>query len=463
MEKIQPGILIVDDDASVVQYYSKVLQKSEFRVEGASNLTEMRAKLESHSFDAVLLDLNLGDEQGLDGIDMILSESPSVLVFVLTAHGTVECAVEAMRRGASGFLQKGDDPAKMVETLKSRVGVQASRQITDLTELGLIGTSQALADVFATISRLKDSDSTVLVLGESGTGKEVVARAVHRTSRRVKGRFDAINCGAIPENLLESELFGHKRGAFTDAKADRKGIFELCSNGTLLLDEIGDMPLVLQTKLLRVIQEREITPVGSSTSVKINTRVIAATHRNVMSEVKEGRFREDLYYRLAVIVIRIPALRERAEDIPSLVDHFLAIYNERCRRNVKRPSPTDMARLQAYPWPGNIRELQNAIERAVVLAPGDDLKMEDVFSPVNDFAVVERKLKNGATHLLEDEVFDRPLTEAKQTFERRYLEHLLEKTRGNVGSAAELSGRYRADVYRLLTRYGISHADFANR
>ena len=321
--------------------------------------------------------------------------------------------------------------------------------------LGLVGESTAIKEMLAMIDKIRNVDSTVLILGESGTGKEVVARAIHQTSLRTAEHFNAINCGAIPEQLLESELFGHKKGSFTDAKTDRKGIFEVCSNGTLLLDEIGDMPLALQTKLLRVLQERQVTPIGSNTPLSINTRVIAATHRDILDEAKSKRFREDLYYRLSVVVIRIPPLRHRTEDIPSLTNYFLSQFNQRFAKSVRPPSPAVLARMMAYDWPGNVRELQNALERAVVLSSDDELSVDDIFQHLS-----LRATTSAPEDGINRSVFSMPLTEAKQCFEKTYIEHLLQLSGGNISEAARISGRYRADIYRLMHRYGFDKGNF---
>jgi DNA-binding NtrC family response regulator len=456
-------ILIVDDDETVCVFYEKMLVRAGFLVDLAKNLGEMRTRLSAVSYDFVLLDLNLGEEHGLDGLALVLKDAPFTKVHILTANGTIQRAVEAMQRGASGFFEKGGDVQVLIaQLLTGTKGTE--RANVDLNALGLIGNSPALMEVVEKILRLKDVDSMVLLLGESGTGKEVIARAIHHTSQRGQNRFDAINCGAIPEALLESELFGHSRGAFTDAKTSRKGIFELCSRGTLLLDEIGDMPLALQMKLLRVLQEHEVTPVGASASVKIDTRVIAATHRDILQEARAKRFREDLYYRLSIVVLHIPPLRQRLEDIPLLTDHFLEIFNRRFAREVHSPSPSLLGKMLAYDWPGNVRELQNALERSVVLSIDGKIDEQDLFAhlsfgtppPIQISAPpAMEKVESGGS----DE-FALPLTEAKQAFERKYLEHHLKDCHGQVVAVAERSGRYRADIYRLLSRYGIDHAQF---
>lgn len=456
----------MDDDITVGAYYEKVLSCAGFHSTFVQSLTELEEQIRAYSFDVALLDLNLGDEDGFDGLDFILKNAPFTKTYVLTNHGSIPKVVEAMRRGAHGFFEKEQDSQQLVEELTSAVEPTEQKELSgaDLSDIGLIGQSPAIQKVIKKIERLKDVDSLVLLLGESGTGKEVFARAIHRLSRRANKRFDAINCGAIPESLLESELFGHKRGSFTDAKTDRKGIFELCTEGTLLLDEIGDMPLSLQTKLLRVLQEREVTPVGSSTSVKIGTRVIAATHRNILQEVEEKRFREDLYFRLSIIVLHIPPLRERREDIPLLVEHFLNMYNRRFDRTVRMLNGFALNRMVSYDWPGNIRELQNSIERAVVLASGDEIEIDDVFLHLQG--------KNHGTSILQgesningvsEELLSLPLGDAKQHFEKIYLEHHLGKNRGQVAAVAKQAGRYRADIYRMLTRYGIDHAQYFNQ
>ncbi|MBM4252666.1 MAG: sigma-54-dependent Fis family transcriptional regulator [Deltaproteobacteria bacterium] len=322
----------------------------------------------------------------------------------------------------------------------------------------MIGNSQAIRDLRCLVAKLGTVDSTVLILGESGTGKELVARAIHAAPSRGDRPFMAINCGAIPEQLLESELFGHRRGSFTDAKSDRKGIFEACSDGTLLLDEIGDMPLTLQTKLLRVLQERQITPIGATAPMPIATRVIAATHRDIASEAKMRRFREDLYYRLSVVVVRLPPLRERRDDIPLLTEHFLQQFNRRFDRRMRSPDHATMTQLIHYDWPGNVRELQNMIERAVVLASDDELRIDTMFSRSDAIHVMKSAERAEPTDLsqLPPALLALPLSEAKQQFERSYIRQLLQRSRGNISEAARISGRYRADIYRLMNRYNLA-------
>jgi two-component system response regulator GlrR len=462
------SVLIVDDDVQVAAFYKALLTKHGFVSDISSTLSELSTRLLTTNYDSILLDLELGREDGLQGLSIVLKESPKTRVFILTGHGSVDRAVEAMRKGASGFFEKGGRTDVLIHELHSRPHEQTQGAVR-VERAGLIGQSPALELVLQKIERLRDVDSSILLLGESGTGKEVIARTIHRSSKRAGHRFSAINCGAIPENLLESELFGHKRGAFTDAKTDRKGIFELASSGTLLLDEIGDMPLSLQMKLLRVLQEKEITPVGSSETIKIDTRIIAATHQDIGAQANSKMFREDLYYRLSIVVLRVPPLRERIEDIPLLVQHFIGVFNERFDRAVAMPTPCEMSRLMAYRWPGNIRELQNAMERAVVLSIDNRIDFDDVFAGRSFSSEIENRstLANRNDSLVvdtnlnvHDPRFELPLTDAKQAFEKAYLEHAVQACRGNVNSLAEKSGRYRADVYRLLRRYGIEHHEY---
>lgn len=451
-------ILIVDDDVATRRYYEILMGKVGFTTDSCSDLLAMQEALNKVFYDAILLDIRLESEFGLDGLPFVLKYSPHTKVFILTSEAAIDLAVASMRRGASGFLTKEMSPQRIIDEVKealSHLSEKNELSRSDLQELGLVGESDAINETITLIERLRRVDSTVLILGESGSGKEVIARAIHKTSTRSSARFDAINCGAIPENLLESELFGHKKGAFTDAKADRKGIFEVCSEGTLLLDEIGDMPISLQTKLLRVIQEKHITPVGSTSPIPINTRVIAATHRDIFEEAKNKRFREDLYYRLSVVVIRVPPLRQRVEDIPILANYFLDQFNRRFSRQVRPASNEVLARMMAYDWPGNVRELQNAIERAVVFARTDELTIDDMFQHL------ELKMPIASSPSSFDPgLFSQPLTEAKQSFEKIYLENLLKLCRGNVSEAARISGRYRADIYRLMHRYCLDQCEF---
>lgn len=448
-------ILVVDDDVTLRKLLEATLEASGFQCDSVADLAAMRKAIRERSYDAILLDLILGDEDGLSAIPFLVSEAPHAKIVMMSAHGTIEIAVSAMEQGATAFISKSKDPDNIIAELKRRLAKRPGAQNNgNGASFGIIGTSPAIREVVARINQIKDVDTNVLITGETGTGKELVARAIHQASLRHGKRFEAINCGAIPGTLLESELFGHKKGAFTDAKSDRKGIFEICSNGTLLLDEIGEMPNELQVKLLRVIQEKKVTPVGSTESVYVDSRIISATHQNLADAIHHGSFREDLYYRLAVITINIPPLRERVSDIPLLIAHFLDLFNEKFNKSVAPPGRDLEARLTSYQWPGNIRELKNAVERGVVLAVDGKLNIDDMLMPV---------LTEGGSSSTEetDPAFiEKTLSEAKQDFERRYLQQLLEATRGNISEMARISGRYRTDIYRLLSKHGVEWEDF---
>lgn len=455
---MSPRVLVVEDDDATSMILTEFLTGEDCRVETAKCLDSAQDLLARYSFDLVLLDLHLGTEDGFSLIPCIVRQYPHTKVVVVTGHGSIDLAVRSVQTGASGFITKPFSFEKINEALRPvidrRAAAVACPDEGPWDELGLIGNSPAIRAVQSNILRMKDVDSTVLITGDSGTGKELIARALHLSSNRNDQRFEAVNCGAIPENLIESELFGHRKGSFTDAKADRKGIFEVCKDGVLFLDEIGELPLQMQVKLLRVLQEREIMPVGASTPVKVNTRVIAATNRDLSVEVREGRFREDLYFRLAVLCINLPPLSHRLEDVPLLVNHFIHKFNERFNKSIGTPSKELMTRLVSYSWPGNIRELQNAIERGVVLSPDGQLHFEDMLGQQQQHPNAAAS-DNGMAHIPLGS-----LTEAKETFESGYLRRLLEATHGNVSEAARLSGRYRADLYRLFSKYEIDPNQF---
>lgn len=469
-------LLVVDDDREILALLRGHFERQGFRVETTDSLAGMKKACAQYSFDAVLLDMMLGTEDGLDGMPWILKESPFTKVIVLTANTTVERAVEAMKRGASGFVLKSRGPAgiteELVAALERRDPAASSHSPVTDSRFGIIGTSPQIKHLVATIEKIRDIESTVLISGESGTGKELVARALHCTSKRGGHRFEALNCAAIPENLLEAELFGYKRGAFTDAKTDRQGLFEICRDGTLFLDEIGEMPMSLQAKLLRVLQEREVRPLGSAHAVKFNTRCIVATNRDLQTEVREKRFRDDLYFRLSAFRIEMPPLRTHRGDIPPLVEHFLHQCNTQYGREVRPPNAAILARLTAHDWPGNVRELQNTVERGVVLAQSDELDIADLFpsytrSDRTDGPEVGGQVSSGAQGATVATSgfagFDLPLVEAKESFERAYLDHLLRETAGNITEAARLAGQYRPNLYRLIAKHNLDTSTYKVR
>jgi DNA-binding NtrC family response regulator len=446
--------LVVEDDPVTRGALQAFLEGLGFRTRAAGSLAEMSAALAAQRFDLMLLDLRLDDGSGLEALPEVVLAHPALRIVVVTAHASLDSAITAMRRGANDFVEKPIDPsavAAKVERLFSRdlVTIEGSSEAPDM--VGLIGSSPAMRRVREQVLRMKDVNSTVLIHGESGTGKEVVARLLHRLSRRAQQPFGAINCAAIPETLLEAELFGARKGAYTDAKVDRKGLFETCTESTLLLDEIGEMPLGMQAKLLRVLQEKEITPLGSARAIKVGTRVIAATNRRLEELVSRGAFRQDLFYRLSVLEIELPPLRDREGDIPLLARHFVRELSVRLGRRLDPPSPEALTRLCQGRWPGNVRQLQNALERAAVLSSDGSLDLGDLLgegspeTPTRDFAT---PLTFGS------------LKEARDAYEAHYLVELLKATRGNIQRASEIAGRGRTDMYRLFAKHGIDAAGF---
>jgi two-component system response regulator GlrR len=365
---------------------------------------------------------------------------------------TIKSAVEAMKRGAYSYLTKPFDYNELllqvrncIETSQLTEEVNRLRRLVD-EQYGLkniIGKSSGMKRVLAQVRQAADVDTNVFINGESGTGKELIAKKLHVLSSRSNEPFVALNCAAIPETLLESELFGYEKGAFTGASKSKKGFFLQAHGGTLFLDEISEMPISMQSKLLRVLDEREFYPLGGGKPVKVDTRIIAASNRDLEREVAEGRFREDLYYRIHVILIRLPPLRERLEDVPLLAWHFLEKYRDSMKKDIKGLTREAIRKLMDHTWPGNVRELENTIESAVALAPGEIID-EDMVLP---------KSKSNNNNF-------RPLKAAKEEFERKYLVELIQMTRGNISQAAKLAGKYRADLYELLKKYDLDASDF---
>jgi len=383
---------------------------------------------------------------GMALFDAIHRDSPSLPVLILTAHGTIPEAVSATRRGVFSFLTKPFEPKVLLDTVAGAMRLSSPPGPAGELESWrseITTRSSGMEDLLSQARRVAASDASVCIFGASGTGKELLARAIHRASPRAQAPFVAVNCGAIPEGLLESELFGHKKGSFTGAVSDRRGLFQAAQGGTLFLDEIGDMPLPLQVKLLRALEERKIRPVGSHESFDVDVRVIAATHRKLEERIASGEFREDLYYRLNVVKLYIPTLAERREDIPLLANHFLTRLAERYRRGRLSLSPEATQLLVSAPWPGNVRQLLNVIEQAVALAATE----------VIPESLVRQALDAGDTALT-------PLDEARKAFERDYLVRILKITGGNVTKAARLAGRNRTEFYRLLERHSLEPGMF---
>jgi two-component system response regulator GlrR len=439
-----PKILLVDDDKDLLQLIAMRLTAAGYAVTAVQSGEAALAALAVARPQVVVTDLRM---QGMDGMalfDAIHRDSPSLPVVILTAHGTIPEAVTATRRGVFSFLTKPFEPKVLLDTVAEamRLSSAPAGQMEDW-RAELITRSSSMEDLLSQARRVAASDASVCIFGQSGTGKELLARAIHRASPRSQAPFVAVNCGAIPEGLLESELFGHKKGSFTGAVSDRRGLFQAAQGGTLFLDEVGDMPLSLQVKLLRSLEERKIRPVGTHESHDIDVRVISATHRKLEERIASGEFREDLYYRLNVVKLYIPALAERREDIPLLANHFLTRLAERYRRGHLGFSPEAMQLMVSAPWPGNVRQLLNVIEQAVALAATEMIPD----------SLVRQALDAGDTTLT-------PLDEARKAFERDYLVRILKITGGNVTKAARLAGRNRTEFYRLLERHSLEPGMF---
>jgi two-component system response regulator GlrR len=447
-------VLVIDDSNDISMLVQQLLESQGYTADTAANGDDARRLLGTREYDAILLDYKLGNEDGSQLMSEILGKDPAQSVIMVTAFGSIEKAVDTLKAGAFSFIAKPFDNGLLMQQVKqacersglkkenSRLKSMLSNPATSMIST-IIGTSAPMMRLFDQVRQVAQVDSTVLITGDSGTGKELVSRALHDLSPRAKNRFGAINCGAIPAALLESELFGHKRGAFTDARTDRKGLFESCTTGTLFLDEIGEMPIELQVKLLRVLQEKEIVPLGGDRPIAVDVRIVTATNRNLREEVRKGKFREDLFFRINVIPLHIPSLKERRDDIPLLAQHFMNVYSQQFNRKMDPISEELMRQLTAYDWPGNVRELQNNIERAVVMSTDGKLHPEHLF--------MDTVLKDPLLNPVGGAIL--PYSEAKEEFEKSYLNHLLEASDGNIAEAARLAGRYRADIYRLLSKY----------
>ncbi|HZQ60056.1 MAG TPA: sigma 54-interacting transcriptional regulator [Casimicrobiaceae bacterium] len=438
-------ILLVDDDPDLLKLISLRLTSAGYRVRTADSGETALAALAVSRPAAVITDLRMPGIDGLQLFAAIHRQHPALPVIILTAHGTIPDAVAATQKGVFGFLTKPFDSQELLQKVAAAVALSGGESPEDNAQwrAGIITRSARLEDVLRQARLVADSDASVLIYGESGTGKELLARAIHRASPRRERPFVAVNCGAIPEPLLESELFGHARGAFSGAVQAHKGLFQAADGGTIFLDEIGDMPLALQVKLLRVLQEAEVRPVGATQSIPIDVRVVSATHRDLDAAKVAGQFREDLYYRLNVVSLKLPSLSERREDIPLLAAHFLRKLGERYRRAVPSLAPDAMALLIAAPWPGNVRQLLNLLEQCVALAT----------TSVIPASLVQSALQEDASALV-------PFEEARKAFERDYLVRLLKITGGNVTQAAVLAKRNRTEFYKLLQRHHLEPAMF---
>jgi two-component system response regulator HydG len=445
--------LIVDDDAELCETLEMGLKKRACEVASATLADVAFDRLLAEDFDVVVTDMTMPGTDGIALCERIAANRPDVPVIVMTAFGSLDSAVAAIRAGAYDFINKpvqlevlaiAIDRAARTRALREEVRRLRSPARADSFG-GLVGQSESMRKVYDLVERVADSESTILITGESGTGKEVFANAIHQRSRRAHGPFVAVNCTAMPETLLESELFGHTRGAFTDAREARTGLFVQARGGTLLLDEVGDMPLTLQPKILRVLQERKVRPLGSSSEVTIDVRVIAATNRDLEGAIEEKRFREDLYFRLNVIQIALPPLRSRGGDVLPLAQQLLETFAKRAGKAVTGIAPAAAEKLVAYSWPGNVRELQNCIERAIAVARFDQIVVDDLPEKVRDYHASQLIIAGDDPSELV------PMEEV----ERRYVLRVLEAVRGNKAAAARVLGFERKTLYRKLERWGV--------
>jgi DNA-binding NtrC family response regulator len=448
MKAGQSRILVVDDEPNVLALFKRILEKKGHDVQYASTGEEALDKLESELFDVVVTDLKMPGMSGLDLLSKGKTLNPDVPFIMLTAFGTVHSAVEAMKEGAHDYLIKPVDTEELrmvvekaleLHRLQTEVARLRSQLELDVDFHQIVGRSKSMRAVFRLIGMVAKSNATILIQGESGTGKKLIARAIHQNSSRSEGPFVTLDCASLPEHLLESELFGHVRGAFAGAVTNKKGLFVEAHDGTILLDEIGDTTSAFQSKLLRVLQENEIRPIGSTKSIKIDVRVIAATRKDLKKEVDDNRFREDLFYRLAVVPIHVAPLRERRDDIPLLIEHFVKISCTENDLDLKKISASGMRQLMEYDWPGNVRELENLIARAVLISSGPEITPEFLFPlvPGAETGVPPAHMTGSTT----------------QNLEREKIIDALQQMNGNRSRAARLLGISRASFYKKLRSY----------
>ncbi|WP_288446641.1 two-component system response regulator GlrR [uncultured Serratia sp.] len=437
------NLLLVDDDPSLLKLLGMRLTSEGFHVTIAESGQEALRLLAREQIDLVISDLRMDEMDGMALFAEIQKHQPGMPVIILTAHGSIPDAVAATQQGVFSFLTKPVDRDALYKAIDEALSLSASPAGDDAWREDIVTRSPLMLRLLEQVKMVAQSDVSVLINGQSGTGKEVLAQAIHAASPRAGKAFIAINCGALPEQLLESELFGHAKGAFTGAVSSREGLFQAAAGGTLFLDEIGDMPLSLQVKLLRVLQERKVRPLGSNRDLDIDVRIISATHRDLQKAMAKNEFREDLYYRLNVVNLKIPALNERAEDIPLLANHLLREAAQRHKPFVRSFSTDAIKRLMTASWPGNVRQLVNVIEQCVALTS----------APVISEALVEQALEGENTALP-------TFAEARNQFELHYLRKLLQITKGNVTQAARMAGRNRTEFYKLLSRHELDANDF---
>jgi DNA-binding NtrC family response regulator len=447
-------ILIVDDDQTMCEMLEDDLKRNGFQPTCYISSEKALDDLKTESYDVLLTDMNLPNMNGIELCERIVANRPDIPVIVITAFGSMETAIAAIRAGAYDFVTKPIDTEFLILALDRAVNHHGLQEKVKLLDEALkkshqfdelIGQSPPMRKLIDQLERVADTETSILITGETGTGKELVAQALHKRSRRYKGPFVAVNCAALPDTLLESELFGHKSGAFTDAKTERKGLFFQANGGTLFFDEIGDFPLALQPKLLRSLEERCVRPIGGSSEIAFDARIIAATNRDIETAVEEGRFREDLYYRINVIQIDLPPLRERGTDILLLARHFIEQFAIRSDTQIAGISNAASEKLLNYSWPGNIRELRNTIERAVVLTRYEKISVDDLPEKIHDYKT---------SHILVGSDNPSELVPIQEV-ERRYILHVLKTVGGNKTLAARVLGLDRKTLYRKLQHYKV--------
>ena len=447
------SILIVDDEPGVRSALGGVLRDEGYAVEAVASGESCLERLVEQDFDVVLLDVWMPGLDGLETLQRLRERQVDAQVVVISGHGNVESAVRAIKLGAFDFVEKplSLDKAVLVvrNALRQRALEAENRDLRAQVDRRhvLVGESPVMRHLREQVMLAAPTNGRVLILGENGTGKEVVARTLHAHSRRRLGPFVEVNCAAIPEELIESELFGHTKGAFTGAVADRRGRFEHATGGTIFLDEIGDMSLKTQAKVLRALQENAVQPVGGTALVRVDVRIVAATNKDLQEEIRAARFREDLFFRLNVVPIYVPPLRDRTDDIPRLAEHFMATLSAEYGRRVKRFAPDAMSRLQHYTWPGNVRELHNVVERLLIMVPDSVITAQDV-SFIGDAPVVDAAAPAAVT----------PLAEARDRFERDYILHVLAAQHGNISRTADALGVERSNLYKKMRAFGIAPA-----
>jgi len=448
---IPKRILIIDDEENFRHMLSVILKKERYDVETASNGEEGLQRIVASPFDQILCDIRMPQMDGMEFMSKVQKMGMDAPIIMMSAYGTVDTAIEAMKLGAYDYISKPFKPDEIILTLKKAEERERLRKENELLRkevekeysfTNIVSKNEKMQKIFDVIKKVAQYKSTILISGESGTGKELVARALHYNSDRSQRPFIPVNCGAIPENLLESELFGHVKGAFTDAIRTKKGLFEEADGGTLFLDEIGELPLQLQVKLLRVLQDGEIRRVGESRSLQVDVRIVTATVKDLAKEVNEGRFREDLFYRLNVLPIHIPPLRERKEDVPLLINHFVSKYSQSMNKNVVGIRPKALDAMMSYHWYGNVRELENTIERAIVLTDGDNIELENLPVEIQDF-------RNGI-RLAPSAEEEYSIKKASRFLEMNLIKKALKKTKGNHTQAARLLEiSHRALLYKI--------------